>query len=152
MRAAFAIGVVVLLAGCGQGNERIVRDPESGQAVAVRTGQAVAPPANLPPYAPVYPGARVTNSINSVSSGDTGAQKGGMFSFETDHDQAQVVDFYRQRLATSALSERSETNINGAIILGASDPNREGDTLQVTISSAEHNRGSVGSVIYSTTD
>jgi hypothetical protein len=122
---------IVALAGCGRNtNERTVTVPGSNggtvtisgngqhfsatdanghQSVDINSGGNGAPPANMPSFVPVYPGAKVTASV--VGSGDKG--NGGMIVIETSASIADVVAFYKQKTAASGFAETMNMNVNG---------------------------------------
>ncbi len=143
------VGALALTAGCNNPEQHTVRDPESGAEVTMQSGENMRAPSNLPAYAPIYPGARIQNVMEASNAGSDGAGEGGMVVFHTDADVATVEAFYRQRLDASPLTERSETRINGSLILGATSPDDSGTSVQLTISPSDDPSGSNVSMVYS---
>lgn len=145
----FAVAALAVTAGCGDRQERTYRDPTTGSEVRVQTGERMQPPRNLPDFSPIHPGARIENVMEGTSSGEGGADAGGMVVFHTDADPEAVARFYRERFDASGLSERSETRISGSLILSASSADGDGDGVQVSIVPAETGSGSTVSLVYS---
>jgi len=146
---ALATAALVLTAGCGDRQERTVRDPETGAEMTVQSGERLRAPSNLPDYAPIYPGGRIESVMEGTSSGESGADSGGMVAFHTEADVETVARFYRERFDRSNLSERSETRISGSLILSAASPDNSADSVQVSIIPREDEGGSTVSMVYS---
>lgn len=146
LSAALAAGISLCLAGCG---ERHTVKGADGERVEVAHGAAaaLAPGVDLPSYMPMYPGGRIESTMGGVSSGATGSQKGGLVSFKTDDAPEKVAAFYRPKLDQSGLSERSETNLNGVLMLTAASADDSDRGVQVSIAPVEG--GSQVTLIYS---
>ena len=114
-----AVAALTLTAGCGNRDERTIRDPETGSEITVQTGERMQAPRNMPDYAPLYPGARIENVMEGTSSGEGGADSGGMVTFLTDADMETVARFYRERLNASGLTERSDVSMGNTMMLAA---------------------------------
>lgn len=136
MRLAITLASIVLLGACSNADEHIVTDPDSGESVTLRTAEdaeaGIAPPANLPAFAPVYPGATVTASM----TGNADEPK-GMVSFTTTDSADAVIAFYRDKAKSAGLAEQAEMNMGGTRVLamGASGSSEAG--VQVTVSPME---------------
>lgn len=133
------------LVGCGERETRVHSNPVTGENVTLRTGDAIAAPAGMPDFAPLYPGAR----IESVVEGDGGAgQRGGMVAFRTDAATDRVAAFYRSRLDGSGLTNREEVNLNGTLILAARAGDDADRGLQVSIAPMADAPGSYVTLTY----
>ena len=96
MRAILVAGAIALaVSGCGapvQGT-----DAQRAKPVVINAQ----PPANLPRYLAVYPGARIVKSVSNA--------RGGMVIMETDAGADTVVDFYRAAAARAGLRSRFDS-------------------------------------------
>ena len=146
---ALAIAALFLTAGCGDRQEQTIRDPATGDAVTIQSGDRLRAPSNLPAHAPIYPGAAIENVMEGTSSGEGGASSGGMVVMRSDADVETVARFYRERFDASGLTERSETRISGALSLRAASGDNAGDSVQVTVAPADDQAGSIISMAYS---
>ncbi|MBN8552047.1 MAG: hypothetical protein J0L52_04010 [Caulobacterales bacterium] len=144
-----AVAALALTAGCGNRDERTYRDPETGSEITVQTGERMQAPRNMPAYAPIYPGARIENVMEGTSSGEGGADSGGMVTFLTDADMETVTRFYRERLNASGLTERSDVSMGSAMMLSATSAENASNAVQVTLSPYEAGSGTRVSVTYS---
>ena len=149
MMIGLAIGAMALAAGCGDRRERTVRDPDTGAEVTIHSGEDQRPPSNLPAHAPIYPGGRIESVMEGTSSGETGAEFGGMVAFRTDADVETVARFYRDRFDGSNLTERNETRIGGSLILSAASPDDSSNSVQVSLVPADDGPGTIVSLVYS---
>ncbi len=142
------IGVVGLgLVACS-GERQTVRG-EDGERVEIAHGSAATrmTAVDLPSFLPVYPGGRIESTVGGVSSGSTGSQKGGMMVFVTGDAPDRVAAFYRSRLDGSGLTERTDANLNGVLMMTASSADDVDRGVQVSIAPEEH--GSRVTLIYS---
>ena len=144
-----AIGAMALTAGCSDRQERTVRDPATGAEVTVQSGERLRAPSNLPDYAPIYPGGQIENVMEGTSSGESGADSGGMVTIYSPADVETIARFYRDRFDATNLTERSETRISGALMLSAASPDNSSTGVQVSIAPAGDRDGSMISVVYS---
>lgn len=136
MRLAITITSLALLAACSNASEHTITDPESGESITLRTAEdaeaGIAPPANLPAFAPVYPGATVTASV----SGNPDEAK-GMVGFTTTDSADAVIAFYRDKAAAAGLAEQAEMNMGGTRILTMGATGSSEAALQLTVSPME---------------
>ena len=138
----------LLLTGCG-GSEPSENGDAPGSAIEVSgTGMgAVAPPSNLPPFAPVYPGASVTTTTLNPQEQD----KGMMVLAAPRADSAAVIAFYKQKAEAAGLKTGMETVTGAARIIMMTETGESGgDTergLQVTAAPDEEG-GSIVTVVY----
>jgi hypothetical protein len=138
-----------VLTGCGPSpKEQTVRNPMTGEKVTVKSGSGIAAPKNMPAYAPLYPGAVIESSVDGISSTADGGQQGGMVSYRTKAAPEKVAEFYRGKLDASSLKDRSEANISGSIILGATSAGDGAEGVQVSIVADEDTSGSIVTLIY----
>jgi hypothetical protein len=100
--------VAAALAGCGQQADREKIEREGAGILRPRTDGSL--PANMPDYLTVYPGARVTSTV------DAGA-RGGTISFEAAATADQVAAFYRQRATAAGLRQATDVSSNAVRIL-----------------------------------
>lgn len=149
LTTAIILTAATLTAGCGNRDERTYRDPETGNEVTVQTGDRMRAPRNMPDYAPIYPGARIENVMEGTSSGEGGADSGGMVTFLTDADMETVARFYRERLDASGLTERSDVSMGSAMMLSATSAENSSNAVQVTLSPNDEGNGTRVSVTYS---
>lgn len=120
--AVFAVAGLAL-AGCGQKVERqgdkVVVTGAGGVKTMVVTGaNAQAAAAALPAYAPVYPGAGVEASTQTVMNGT----QAGIVTLTTNDTPEQVVAFYKARLQGAGASHVTEMNLGLGRMLAAQDP------------------------------
>lgn len=133
------------LAGCGERETRIPVDGANGENVTLRTGNAIAAPANLPEFTPLYPGARIESVLEG--NGSAGRQ-GGMVAFRTSDSTEKVAAYYRARLDASGLPERNDVSLNGALILAASAAEDVDRGVQVSIAPIPDSPGSYVTLTY----
>ncbi|WP_326524334.1 hypothetical protein [Sphingomonas sp.] len=107
----------------------------------------VAAPRNLPPFAPVYPGAKVTSTVLNAPEPD----KGMMVLSVPNADGASIVGFYKKRGEAAGLKLGMETAAGAARIIAM---NESGETsgdgargLQVTVAPGDGDVSTV-TVIY----
>lgn len=139
----------LLVAGCGDRQSQTITNPETGERVTVESGSGARAPANMPDFAPLYPGARIESSLAGTSSGESGANRGGMVTFRVDHGVEQVAAFYRRALDRSDLSERNELNMNGVLVVTGNAPDNTDRGLQVNIAPNTDGPGSFVTLVYS---
>lgn len=144
-----AAGGLVLLAGCGDRQSQTVTNPDTGERVTVESGSGARAPDNMPDFAPLYPGARIESSLAGTSSGESGANRGGMVTFRVNDRAEQVAAFYRQALDRSDLSERNEVNMNGVLMVTGNAPDNPDRGLQVSIAPNTDGPGSFVTLVYS---
>lgn len=149
LKLSCLVAVVCLLTGCGERETPVRTNTATGENVTLRTGRAIAPPTNLPNFAPLYPGAR----IESVLEGNGSAgERGAMVAFQTGDPPDRVAAFYRTRLDASGLSERSDVNMNGSVILAAGSKGDIDRGVQITITPATDAPGSYVTLTYNLGD
>jgi hypothetical protein len=147
-RAALALALAILLTACGGGEtEHTITDSESGESVTLRTADdadtGIAPPDNLPTFAPVYPGAVVTASV----TGNPGEAK-GMVAFTTADSDDAVIAFYRDKEKAAGLAEEAEMNMSGTRVLSMGSGNAGDAGLQVTVTPVEGEDRRMVQVVY----
>ncbi|MFN4020440.1 MAG: hypothetical protein ACK4IC_07975 [Erythrobacter sp.] len=136
MRLVIISASIALLAACSNADEHTITDPDSGESVTLRTAEdaeaGIAPPANLPAFAPIFPGATVTASV----SGNPDEAK-GMVSFTTAASADAVIGFYRDKAVAAGLAEQAEMNMSGTRILTLAATGSSDAGVQVTVSPLE---------------
>jgi uncharacterized lipoprotein YajG len=136
MRHIIILAAIALLAACSKADEHTITDPESGESVTLRTAKdadaGIAPPPNLPAFAPIYPGATITATV----SGNADEAKGMVSLVTTDSAEA-VLTFYRDKAAAAGLAEQAEMNMNGTRILTIGGAQGGNAALQITVSPLE---------------
>lgn len=136
MHRIIALATIVLLAACSNAEEHTVTDPDSGESVTLRTAEdpdaGIAPPANLPDFAPVFPGATVTASVTGSPE-----EAKGMVSFTTSGSADEVIAFYRDKAGAAGLAEQAEMNMSGTRILAMGVADSSEAAVQVTVSPME---------------
>lgn len=131
MRSAIAF-VMLVLAACG--GEPQPERAEAKPDITIKglgTG-TVAPPANLPSFAPLFPGGRIVTTALDAQEGDK-----GMVTFHVDGERAaDIVGFYKQKGEAAGLHAAMESVAGDARILmmngGGSPDNGAAHGLQVT--------------------
>lgn len=126
---------LLLLVACGGKNEAdgvsATVEGDNGNSATVRFGggeDGIAPPANLPAFAAIYPGA----TIQSAISGNEGGAK-GMVTMMTSAKMADVLAFYREKGSAAGLMVKAEAAMGNGRML-AMGPKDGGDSaLNVTI-------------------
>jgi hypothetical protein len=98
----------VALAACGPSADREKAAREGVAILRPRTDGQL--PSNMPAYLAVYPGARVTSTVDAGS-------RGGTVSFEAPATADQVAAFYRQRAAAAGLRQATDVSSNAVRIL-----------------------------------
>lgn len=142
------VAAAALLAGCG-GNTPTEEGPASRpevQLAGLGTGE-VAPPANLPPFAPLYPGARVTTTTL-----DAQAPGKGMVALAVPNtDSAAIIAFYKSKGEAAGLKAGMETASGPARIMimnqGGATAGNEGRGMQVT-AAPDDEGGSIVTLVY----
>lgn len=144
---AYAAVCSLGLGACG--SERQTVRGEDGERVEIAHGSAAArmTGVDLPSFLPVYPGGRIESTIGGVSTGSVGSQKGGMVVLLTDDAPDKVAAFYRSRLDGSGLTERTDANLNGVLMMTATSADDADRGVQVSV--APEDRGSRVTLIYS---
>ncbi|MGD0192546.1 MAG: hypothetical protein ABSD74_17550 [Rhizomicrobium sp.] len=149
MRACLlAFACVVALAGCGRNQDQqhtmtingngggTVTMSGNGQNMTIKSsdgnaslqfnangGQA---PANLPSYASVYPGSKITTSmVGSDAHGN-----GGMMVEQTSASVADVIAFYKQKASASGFAETMNMNVGTETMFSATSGDKK-QTLSV---------------------
>ncbi|MBY8825160.1 hypothetical protein [Sphingomonas colocasiae] len=142
------MAAAVLLAGCGGGTP--AEEGPAGRPEVKLAGPGageVAPPANLPPFAPLYPGARVTTT--TLNPQDPG--KGMMAMAVPNADSAAIIAFYRSKGEAAGLKADMETASGPARIMIMSEGNEtagdEGRGMQVT-AAPDDEGGSIVTLVY----
>lgn len=136
MRLVVTLASIALLAACSNADEYTITDPDSGESVTLRTAEdrevGIAPPANMPAFAPVYPGATVTAS----ATGNPEEAK-GMVSLATTDSADEVIAFYRAKAVAAGLAEQAEMNMSGTRILAMGASGSSEAAVQVTVAPLE---------------
>lgn len=125
----------LLLASCGgknadEGTKITVPGGEGGESATVRFGgddNGIAPPENLPAFAPVYPGALIQSAV----TGNEGEAK-GMVSFLTDAKQADVLAFYKDKGKAAGMSVKAEVAMGPGRMLAMGSGEGDSPAMQIT--------------------
>jgi hypothetical protein len=140
---AIGLTAALLLAACGGKNEAdgvstTVTD-DSGNSATLRMGggeDGISPPANLPAFAAIYPGA----TIQSAISGNEGEAK-GMVTMMTGASMADVLAFYRDKGSAAGLSVKAEAAMGSGRMLAMGRKDGGDTALNVTITPAGDDSG-----------
>jgi hypothetical protein len=92
-------------------------------------GEGAAAPANLPAFAPAYPGAKIDSSI--VGSGPEGS--GGVLVMTTPDSPDKVAAFYEARMKAANLADTTRFTNNDMQMIGGT-AGEKGPSANVTIS------------------
>lgn len=142
----------LLVAACGgdknaaEGNSITIG--EGGETASVRVGgsedNGIAPPANLPDFAPIYPGA----TIQSAITGNEGEAK-GMVTMLTDAKMADIIAFYRDKGKAAGMTVSSEAAMGEARMLTMNRSGAGEDPgLQISVAPMDDVGKSLISLIY----
>jgi hypothetical protein len=100
------------------GNTSIEATNEKGERVVMNTtSEGATWPADAPPYATAYPGAKLTTAMASDANGTTGS----VLVFETGDSPAKVIDHYKALATKAGLNEAASISSGAAMMFGASD-------------------------------
>lgn len=130
---------VLSLAGCGRDDAPKVKtgtDANGAQSVTVTDNKGTevtiagaGGSANMPAFAPPFPGASVESSV-------TTPQKGGMVAFKTSSSPQDVIDFYKKSAADAGMKDNMNMTSGDAINYSASSQT-PAHSLTVTASKSE---------------
>lgn len=134
-----------LLAACGQPQTRNVVKGADGEKVIVESGSGLKPPADMPAFAEIMPGAVLTSVIAQAGGADQ--VKGGAIGFNTDRSPQQVMDWYRERIAAKGLVVAGEMQTGEARMIAARAEGSEDVGLHVTAGPTEEG-GSAVTLVY----
>lgn len=144
--------LAVALAGCGEGsddsgtgNGGLNATLEDGTKVSSATsGTGLAAPANLPAFAPVYPGARIDNVVVN----DRSANK-GILSFTAAATAQDVARYYKEQGQSAGLELRQDMEQSGShtIMLAKAGKPGEDIGMQINIGPSMQEQGKVVAVI-----
>ncbi len=125
---AIVLGLTVVgLAGCGRSDDdaaKVTTESHSDgtQTVTVTDNKgtqiAVAGPgatANMPGYAPLFPGATVLTTV-------TAPDKGGMVAFKTNATQEAVIAYYKKAATVAGMTDILNMSSGTTVSYSASDP------------------------------
>lgn len=102
-----------------------------GKSTFEVNGSGMSPNVDMPAFAPLYPGAKVTASMAAASKDG----KGGMVAFQTSSPAADVVAFYKQKAMAYGMNDNLDSSTGGTLMFVASA--KEGkQSLQVVASGA----------------
>jgi len=131
MRRAILLTVLslslVALTGCGRkddstkvethtqsdGTQSVTVTDAKGTQVTMAGAGATA---NMPSYAPLFPGAKVEATV-------TAANQGGMVSFKTSASAQEVIAFYKKAAADAGFKDNLDMTTGDAVTFSASDAN-----------------------------
>ncbi len=152
MVIAFGLGVCILVAGCGQksdkdktvtisgnggnvtiagNNEHMVMKSADGNATVDINSNGMGH-ANMPDFAPLYPGAKVTSSISGDNSRD--GTTGAMVMFTVTAAPSNVIAFYKQKADAAGLPQTMSADVNNTVMFSATK-----DKKTVTVSASKSN-------------
>lgn len=144
-----ALAGALVLIGCSDRQSRTITDPDTGERVELETGAGARAPANMPDFAPLYPGSRIESSMAGSGTGEAGSNSGGMVVFHVSDGADQVASYYRAALDRSDLTERNEINMNGILMITGNAPDNPDRGLQVSIAPGSDEPGSTVTLVYS---
>lgn len=124
--------LAVSLAACGKAEDSgkpavavrkdsvTVKASDGHATVTTGGGAAIAAAANLPDFAPLYPGASVEMSAAGQGAAGENAE-GGTVTFTTGATPQQVVDFYKQKTGEKGVPSQMNANMGQALMFAAAD-------------------------------
>lgn len=147
---AVALTALLLSACGGDKNEaegQSITVGKGGDTATVRVGgsedNGITPPANLPDFAPIYPGA----TIQSAITGNEGEAK-GLVTMVTKASQADVIAFYRDKGKAAGMAVTAEAAMGAARMLTMNRAGKSGDPgLQITVAPLEEGESMI-SLVY----
>ena len=127
------------LAGCGRDDTPKVKtgtDANGTQSVTVTDGKGTevtmtgaGGSANMPAFAPLFPGASVESTI-------TTPQKGGMVAFKTSASREDVIAFYKKAAAAAGMKDNVDMT-SGDVISYSASSQPPSHSLNVTAAKSE---------------
>lgn len=99
-------------------------------SATITTGAGAATAANLPTFAPVYPGGQVQSSAAGIGDAKT---NGGMVVFTTADAPDKVLTFYRGKAQANGLKTQLDADMGAARQFAANDE-ATGRVLQIIVS------------------
>lgn len=126
---------LALLTACGGDGaaEFDVKDSDSGETTTIRAAtdedEGIAPPENLPAFAPIYPDAKIESTLSN-----TGTEGQGMVMFSVKAKASDIITFYKEKGEAAALKVKAEGNTNGSrMLLMAPADNNNGVAMHLTV-------------------
>lgn len=121
------IAASLALAACGSTGPA-TSTGENAQTLAAETLTAapVTAPADLPAFATVYPGGRLTMAV-------TQADGKGLIGYDAPANAAEIIDFYKGRGISAGLVTMAETSTAGGQLLTMRRSGSQTAALQVTV-------------------
>ncbi len=145
---AGAAASAVALAACGKapveakGDGTAVLHGANGDVTMTQSGAA---PKNLPAYAPIFPGAKITSSV--VTDAKTGS--GGIVAYTVAATPAAVIDFYRKAAAkaqlTNAMSSPPDPDGSQVVLFNQANSQR---SMSVSAKPADNKAGTEVGLTY----
>ena len=151
-QALLACTMSALLAACGSNGTSFVHDNDGGTTVTMgdtgngpamvakvaAAGQTVAP-ADLPVWAPIYPGAKVSQVTDIAFHGGNGLPGGPhkQVVFMTSDSIAQVSAFFERKIAATGVKPMMTSNQPDAAMWAMPAPGGQPDTISVGRSDGE---------------
>lgn len=141
---------VLTLSACGDGGSEIAVDDGKGGETTIgisgsKTGLAA--PANLPAFAPLYPGARVDNVVFNA-----GQPHKGVVAYTVKAEAEDVIAFYKSKGTSAGLKAAQEMNTSSSRMLVMAKTALGGDDIgmQVNVMPSMQDQGSMTvSLVYS---
>lgn len=118
------VAVSLVLAACG--GAETARDAAVGPDAEAMAAVPVTAPAELPAFAPVYPGSRLTMAVTQPDGK-------GLIGFEAPATAAEIIDFYKGRGLSAGLAPMAEASTGGGTILTMRRSESASAALQVTV-------------------
>lgn len=112
----------------GDTTEVVISGADGKSTATITTGATGAGPANLPAFAPVYPGAKIETSMQG--SGPEGS--GGVLVMTTPDAPDKVAAFYDAQISAAGLGDVTRLTTNDMRMIGGS-AGEKGPSANVTI-------------------
>jgi len=116
---------------------------ENGKTGQVEIG---AGSGQLPSWVPVYPGARIESHINGSGVDDNAMEEGGMYTFASSDQPAQVLTFYQDKARDLGMKVEMTTATSDAGHFTAADD--DGKRSMVVLVGSGSGSGATGTVTF----
>lgn len=111
MKQITALALIAALTACGDGGAAVTLEDGSGVRTST-SGKGLAAPDNLPPFAPLFKGAKVDNTVLNAKEPHK-----GVVAYTVEAKADDVIAFYRAKGEAGGLKAAQEMNTSGSRML-----------------------------------